>query len=187
MMSRRLPWLTLVPLVLAVLAGWLGWRAFSVALDPPEPDGAGAAGVGAELEKVPPPRPHPEFDDRDFIERPLFLQTRRPPETGAEPDGAPVDETPAELPGDLQVTGVVHDGAGWFVVGVLAGDSLRLRAGEKVRGWTVKEISPDNVVFESGSKTARVKLFEPKPVQAKPAANNPRRRAAQRRQPGKDK
>ena len=84
------------------------------------------------------------------------------------------------------MTGVVHDGAEWFVVGALSGESMRLRTGEKVKGWTVKEISPDNVVFESGSKTARVKLFEPKPVQAKPDARSPRRRATQRRQPGKD-
>jgi type II secretory pathway component PulC len=173
--------------LLAVFVGWLGWRAVSLELEPPEPDSASLPGAGVDPETVPPPRPHPEFDDSDFIERPLFLQTRRPPETGAEPDQPAAEETPAELPRELQVTGVVHDGAEWFVVGALSGKSVRLRAGEKVKGWTVKEISPDNVVFESGSKTARVKLFEPKPVQAKPAAKTPRRRATQRRQPGKDK
>ena len=128
-----------------------------------------------------------QVDETDFIERPLFWETRRPVDDEEPVAEETEDKPPAELPAGLSVSGVIQDGSDWFAVAALAGKSLRLRVGEKVEGWTVKEISPDNVVFESGAKTANVKLFEPKPAASAPMASKRQNRVQTRRQPGADK
>jgi hypothetical protein len=173
--------------VLAALVAWMGYRAYNVELSPLSPEervrNSGPAEPGALAQR----QPTPVFDDTDFIERPLFWETRRPVDDEEPIAEETEDKPPAELPAGLSVSGVIQDGSDWFVVAALAGKSLRLRAGEKVEGWTVKEISPDNVVFESGAKTASVKLFEPKPAAAAPKASKRKKRVQTRRQPGTDK
>jgi hypothetical protein len=173
--------------VLAALVAWMGYRAYNVELSPLPPEERVTDSGGAEPGALAQRQPVPVFDDTDFIERPLFWQTRRPVED-EEPVAEEAEEKPpAELPAELSVSGVIQDGSDWFVVAALAGKPLRLRAGEKVQGWTVKEISPDNVTFESGAKTASVKLFEPKPAAAAPKASKRKKRVQTRRQPGADK
>ena len=173
--------------VLAALVAWMGYRAYNVELSPLPPEERVTDSGGAEPGALAQRQPAPVFDDTDFIERPLFWQTRRPVED-EEPVAEEAEEKPpAELPAELSVSGVIQDGSDWFVVAALAGKPLRLRAGEKVQGWTVKEISPDNVTFESGAKTASVKLFEPKPAAAAPKASKRKKRVQTRRQPGADK
>ena len=173
--------------VLAALVAWMGYRAYNVELSPLPPEESVAGSSAAEPGALAQRQPAPVFDDTDFIERPLFWQTRRPVED-EEPVAEEAEEKPpAELPAELSVSGVIQDGSDWFVVAALAGKPLRLRAGEKVQGWTVKEISPDNVTFESGAKTASVKLFEPKPAASAPMASKRKNRVQTRRQPGADK
>ncbi|MCZ6455443.1 MAG: hypothetical protein O6909_14485, partial [Alphaproteobacteria bacterium] len=54
---------------------------------------------------------------------------------------------------------------------------LQLSEGQQANGWTVLQISPDDVIFESNDKTETIELIDIKPTPARrPTARERRQR-----------
>lgn len=89
----------------------------------------------------------PDISDfSEIVERPLFAQSRRPPE----PDAAPSVQTSRVEAFDL--VGVISSPAG--SVALLrkkqSEDVLRGLEGEEVGGWKIREIKPTEILLERG-------------------------------------
>lgn len=146
-----------LPLLLAVNAALLLWlaslwftpdgRLAGVAWQPPSPlkpvlDGDEAlAGMGVELGRY-----------VATLDRPLFSPSRRPPPPPAEPvANAPVL---SEQPPDLRLLGLYGtggEGAGpGGVVARIDGQVRRIRLGDSIGRWTLKELRPDAAVLAAG-------------------------------------
>ena len=185
-MAYRMSWLVYVALVLAAVVAWLGFRVTEVELRQANVDPANIS-ASQDLKELGRQQTAPDIDSVDFLERPLFWLTRRPPEVIDEKPTVEAPEAAAELPPGLQISGVVRDGDSWFILGTLGPKALRLKTGEEVKGWTITEISPDNVIFASGKKTATIKLFEPKPAVAAAKNARPRANARKPREPSRSR
>lgn len=139
-------------LVVAV-AGALGWlwitpagQVKGVTWTPPAP-------VRPALE-APAPLPETGVEATRFVatlERPLFVATRRPP-----PPPAPLAaaQPAVDLPPDMRVLGIYGaTGGGVGNGGIIArieGQVKRVKTGDSVGRWTVKELRPGEVVLAAG-------------------------------------
>lgn len=103
-----------------------------------------------------------------IVERPLFIQGRRP--LPPQEDAAPEPEKPLEI----QLHGVVShpDGSVLALFKNKAGHNYRLRANESVDGWTLVEIAPGHVVMQHEDNRQTLQLQKPKPKEA-PKAEKP--------------
>lgn len=94
-----------------------------------------------------------------IVERPLFIQGRRPL--------APVEEGPVEPEKsfDAQLHGIVMapDGSMLALLKNKAGRHYKLRVGEKLDGWELAEIAPDRVMMMRGESKRELLLQKPKP------------------------
>ena len=178
-MSRGVRGIVAVAALLA-LAGWFAIRAIAALAPagppPPPPPPAVASGVTA------PPRIEvaaavPLEDLDAALARPPFAEDRRPPE-GPAPAPAPVEEAAP----DVVLAGVIFSDD--QQVAILeerdGGESVRLRAGDLYRGWTVEEVSADAVTITRGGRTARIVLEFTRrnvgPAVVAPERERPRRR-----------
>jgi len=96
---------------------------------------------------------------RDIVERPLFSDSRRPPDKAA----AAVAAAPGEqLGAKWKLTGIVVAGENSFVhvAGVRDHETVRLQAGMPLDGWKLEQINTDHVVFSSAGRSAILKLHE---------------------------
>ena len=105
--------------------------------------------------------------------RPLFRQTRRPPEALSRNEVPPVESAPFTPPASQtfseqvpplrhKLTAVVIMGneAVAYLINPVDLDLIRLRKGDQVDGWTLYEVSPDSVVLGYGTqKQARLELW----------------------------
>lgn len=154
---------TLFILVLASLACVFGWEtyqawtmpvlpadgpspteAFSLPSSAELPQGALGGNAGGALASV--------------LERPVFRPDRRPyrPETSA----APMRRYEAEL-ARFTVLGVLmmEDARKALVVGKGAGERWEVGAGDKLPGFTVKEITPDGLVLSADDREFTLPLY----------------------------
>ena len=113
----------------------------------------------------------------EMVGRPLFVQSRRPVDVAeAQGDASvpPARSTTQNNPNDYRLTGVVI--AEGEAVALLQGRSeetvTRLRVGETLDAWSVREIHPDRVLLVDGREKREIVLwrFEPLP-QTKPATS----------------
>jgi hypothetical protein len=111
-----------------------------------------------EVEPVQPFQVAPLPDYRNIIERPLFLADRRPPEETSEE--TPVSETPVGDE-DLLLLGVVlTPDANMALLQVdQRGQVARLRVGEKVNGWELQSIQPNQVNLNNGERELDLPLL----------------------------
>lgn len=95
------------------------------------------------------------------VERPLFMETRRPAEEDAgQPEAAMVEKTPLYL----KLKGVASDAGqavGLFVDA--KGKYKRLHKNESMDGWKVAELEPSKAIMEQNGAREELKLFAPKP------------------------
>ena len=105
--------------------------------------------------------------------RPLFRQTRRPPEALVWDETPPVEPTrsassvsqtfPEQVPPlRHQLTAVVITGseAVAYLTDPVNLDLIRLREGDQIDGWILHEVSPDSVVLGYGAQQqARLELW----------------------------
>ncbi len=96
--------------------------------------------------------PEPETHYREIVERPLFLDTRRPPPPEPEePEVAVPEPPPPEEPDPPQLTllGIMRlNGNTWMLVEDRAkGETRRLRPGSSVDGWRLGEPEGDKVAL----------------------------------------
>lgn len=104
--------------------------------------------------------PHAQ-EFREFVERPLFMETRRkaPP---APPGPPPRLEPPA--PVTFQLMGVINSPKGLLaLVGESKGRYRRLRLKDTIDGWEVKEIRPDRLFLEQGNDKQDIGLIKKRP------------------------
>lgn len=203
---RRVRRLSLPLLLLCVLLGYVVYIQAQATLPlPPEPR-VTAAPVGDAAE----PPVEPEFsmppleNFAETLARPLFMNTRRPPEPGAEPVALePVSkpEPPKPTPKlvGVELSGIVITSASRVAL-IRSGrgrEVVRVTEGEEIDGWTVETIDPDRVVLRQDDafeeltlkdKAGRKRVRPPREAgtsardQAQPAPRTARERL-RRRQP----
>jgi hypothetical protein len=113
--------------------------------------------------------PLPDRDAFDVIaQRPLFSNTRRPPEEDeqAEPEPEVVTEGVEGL--DLNAVIMTSDEIVALVRDTKSGDLQRVKAGEQVRGWQVESIERGQLLLKLGDRTATIVLREFAPVAPAP-------------------
>ncbi|MBV8504342.1 MAG: hypothetical protein JOZ11_00775 [Alphaproteobacteria bacterium] len=102
-----------------------------------------------------PQNPRPEEQVAAILARPLFANTRRPPQDA--PSGASAD---SDLT-DARLTGIVTTPRHRMAIFAVSGDKpLRLAEGDAVSGWRIESITPREVSLSgpSGTKTLQPKL-----------------------------
>lgn len=96
----------------------------------------------------------------DLVERPLFVEGRRPlPDIPPEPPPAVV-----HTPLDLKLMGLIFSPSGKLAL--LAdpkGKYKRVKQGAVVGGWTLKELKADGVVMQQEGETKELALLKVKP------------------------
>jgi len=115
-----------------------------------------------------PPLPVFEIDVNRYVatlERPLFAPTRRPPPPPQAAASAPAVEA---LP-DIRLLGLYGGGGAGGVIASVDGKVRRLRVGEAIAGWSLKEVRGNELVLARGDETRSIELkrstgAEPPPV-----------------------
>lgn len=107
----------------------------------------------------------------ETVQRPLFLESRTP----AEDLPVPVETVPvstAERPSfSLSAIVITSEQRAVLVSDPASGSLIRLREGESLAGWTLKEVGTDRAMFtkDGESQSATLRRFErPPPVQKVP-------------------
>lgn len=182
MIRRRTSGSLLPVLFLAACIG-LGWviyqelRAFAAPEMRSPATRAATADVPA-LESRPNFRMPPEQRFAAILERPIFSPGRRLPEEEAETE-AVVDSVLG-----LKIIGIVIAGDAPLVLAApeSGGDPVRLHVGDRHAGWTLGEITAEEVIFRRDDEERRLQLkFELAPAR-KPVQPTRRDNRAQRRQ-----
>jgi hypothetical protein len=96
------------------------------------------------------------------IERPLFMESRRPGDTSApEPETNPVEKLPlnAKLMGVVLAPG--QKPLGLFIDA--RGKYKRLHKDDSIGGWKIAEIAADKAIMEQDETRQDLKLFKPRP------------------------
>ena len=102
----------------------------------------------------------------EMINRPLFVEARRPPEVGE----ASTQEKMLQTPLTLKLMGVVFTPKDKTALLVDAkGKYKRARKNTVVDGWKLVEIEQDKVTLAQGEEQQELKLLKPKPKTATPA------------------
>lgn len=99
----------------------------------------------------------------DFVERPLFLATRRPI---ASVELGPAEKAPAQIPDNTaqKISGVSllgvfsSEGIQGVILSEQGGGNRRLFEGERLQGWVLANVEPRSAVFRNGNRVARVDM-----------------------------
>ncbi|QJD30695.1 hypothetical protein [Methylococcus geothermalis] len=105
-----------------------------------------------------------EFPDlgefEEMVERPLFVEGRRPPPEIVEEPPPPVSRTPL----DLKLMGIIFSPTGKTALLVdPKGKYKRVKQGGVVGGWVLKELKTDGVVMQQDGETKELPLLKVKP------------------------
>lgn len=123
----------------------------------------------------------PLDDYSDIVERPLFLEARRPPDPEQEEAVEP-EEPAADEKQDVTflLQGVLMTSEGTMALLRVEQDNkvVRLRVGDKEGNWQLESIQPDSVSLRSGNEVVKVPLVRNKP--------SPKRRQAVANQTARD-
>jgi hypothetical protein len=108
----------------------------------------------------------------ETIERPLFLPDRRPPAIEETPEDDDVES------GLFSLVGIIVSPTQRIALVKVRGSQtvLQLSEGQQANGWTVLQIRPEEVIFESNDKTETIELIDIKPPIRRPAARERRPR-----------
>ena len=163
---------------LAALCGGLGWLAYEAYEAPPaEPPVQVATAAGppdaATAPSFRPFRMPPQQRFSELVERPPFVQSRRPPEIAAQP------EVRREAPRrDLKLTliGVILQPNQQYALVQRPGkkEAQRLARGEKIDGWQVEGILPDRVVLSQAKEVVELELKDARIKRPKAKRRQPR-------------
>ncbi|MDF9392813.1 MULTISPECIES: hypothetical protein [Methylococcus] len=123
-----------------------------------------------------------EFPDlgefEELVERPLFVEGRRPPPEVVEEPPPPVAHTPL----DLKLMGLIFSPAGKTALLVdPKGKYKRVKEGGIVSGWVLKELKTDRVILQQDGEIKELLLLKAKPKTAAGGAPQPPQEA----KPGK--
>ncbi|QXP88148.1 hypothetical protein [Methylococcus capsulatus] len=123
-----------------------------------------------------------EFPDlgefEELVERPLFVEGRRPPPEVVEEPPPPVSRTPL----DLKLMGMIFSPTGKTALLVdPKGKYKRVKEGGVVNGWVLKELKTDRVIMQQDGEIKELPLLKVKPKLAAGGAPQPPQEA----KPGK--
>lgn len=109
----------------------------------------------------------------ETVERPLFLPDRRPPAIEETQEGA--DDVESGL---FTLVGIIVSPTQRIALVKVRGSQtvLQLSEGQQANGWTVLQIRPEEVIFESNDKTETIELIDIRPPTRRPAARERRPR-----------
>jgi len=110
----------------------------------------------------------------ETVERPLFRPDRRPPSEAAVQQEIDDAET-----GLFSLVGIIVSPTQRIALVKVRGSQtvLQLSEGQQANGWTVLQINPGEVIFESKDKTETIELIDIKPPEPRrPAARDRRLR-----------
>jgi len=115
-----------------------------------------------------------EFPDlgefEELVERPLFVEGRRPPPEVVEEPPPPVARTPL----DLKLMGMIFSPSGRTALLVdPKGKYKRVKEGGVVGGWVLKELKTDRVVMQQDGEIKELPLLKIKPKAAAGGAPQP--------------
>ena len=137
----------------------------------------------AEAPEIAPLPPLPEFSMAPLIsfaaivDRPVFVQSRRPPEEEA---AVATPKVTSKL--ELTLKGVVYSEGERtaLLLPKAGGDILRLAEGSSYQGWELVEVAPSEVLFRRGEREESLALVfdTPPSVVPKKARDRRRQRAA---------
>lgn len=165
---------TVLPFLAIILAAGLAWSIYEHLIRPSVATVAVDDSILiADLPAIPTFEMAPRESFSEVTERPLFSQTRRPPDLTSTPVAAPVAEI------GLELQGIVI--AGGTRIAVLretsSGAVLRLQKDNQYRGWRLLRIGADQVTFVNNGEEAQLSMNYH--VGAPPTRGN-RRQATQR-------
>ncbi len=174
-----------VPVFLILIAMAVGWLTFqhnqdaTIAADETEP----APPKTASVDPLP---PEPTFsmppigNFSEIVERPIFIQSRRAPT-----EEASVIAEPERSPLDVVLVGVVVTSQERLALvrPVNGGDVSRLAEGDKIKGWNLITIQPDQVTFQRDEVETSLELqFEAPAPRPKPTRRDRRKRRQKQQQ-----
>lgn len=129
----------------------------------------------------------PIDDYAEMVERPLFVEGRKPPVLTAEENPLPAAGNILE-PLKAQLMGVVATPEGMTILFVDSkGEYRRARQGGDLEGWRIREVKTDRIVLERGNGVEELLLRKPKPKTPVKAAARPRRALERMRGESKEK
>ena len=110
-----------------------------------------------------------------IVERPLFLEDRKPLEDQLEdPDDSLQDIVATKLAAKLM--GVYSSEEGLIALILDSnGRYSRVIEGDEVNGWLAKQMHADRIVFTQGNSTEELKLHKPKPKKSTRSTRNNRK------------
>jgi hypothetical protein len=116
----------------------------------------------------------------ETTERPLFLPDRRPPTIDEEQQDVENVES-----GLFTLVGIIVSPKQRIALVKVRGsqDVLQLSEGQQANGWTVLQISPGDVIFESNDKTETIELIDIKPAPTRRSSTRERRSRPPQQQP----
>ena len=153
-MTRR----TIMISFAALLAAVVGLEVFLGSRDRPR-ETAKAGSAEPPLKVVDMSIEFPPVDRySEFVERPLFSNTRRAFQPS---DRTPLDPSGATTAFDLELSGVTLSGTRKLALIKTKRDNAqhRIGQGEEFRGWTLGEVLADKVVMQNGAQTQELALI----------------------------
>jgi hypothetical protein len=154
-----------VAVTLAALANWYAFTA-GIAVSPAPPAGTTSEVV---LDLPAPPRAEAAAAPTVFAEtlaRPLFRSSRRPAEakaaTSETAEAGDGQAIAADLPGGLQLAGIVQEGGKPGRALIRSPESPTgswVEIGHELEGWRLSEIGAQSIVFEAGGVRHTLPLF----------------------------
>jgi hypothetical protein len=168
------------------------WRDWPSPELEPDAEGLGTASVeeSAQPEQNPLDLLTPLGEKEEYAvvtERPLFLPGRRPPVEEPPEEAPPEPEQISDLARlDLNAVLITPAESSAWVRDPSNKELVKLRLGDDLAGWTVKEILTDRLLLERQGETDTLILRDyknmppPVPPRRKPVARNPREQAPQK-------
>ena len=151
-----------------VLVGFLGVQLWLLPSPPQPPDVARALDDDADVPEVSEPtRPGASpILVSTIAERPLFSETRRPPEDlpdeeEEDDDDDEEEESEPDPPDPLEAKlEAVMGGSDnrWVIVRTDDDDVVRLRPGNDIEGWVLESVEPGRAMFAQDGHTQELKL-----------------------------
>lgn len=112
--------------------------------------------------------PKPASADVETLSRPIFSKSRKPAAKAARPQ-APVESVPtATAPNGLTV-GAIFRGKKTSQAYLISADTPEgawKKVGDTIDSWTIKAIRHQEVILESGGRSAKLPLYPSDPTQA---------------------
>jgi hypothetical protein len=153
--------LTLVLLLLcAGLGAWVfqQWMAYQAAAPAPLQQAAAGTPSGGGVRAPDPPPMAPLASYSEIVERPLFVQTRRPP-----PEAEVAQAAAPNPPGNYRLEGTALTPVGRVAVVRNTRTSAlhRLAVGDEVDGWQLEEVEPGQAALSQGPRKLQLELEWP--------------------------